>query len=1092
MLVAGPSISQPPRRAQHEPHRVVVSAGLLFLCVGGRCAQLVLLLVALGLLASGGSAMAQESRKTILMLLPDQPGLPLATLGLIGLRSTLVTTWGSQVSIYAEHVDLERFPGTDHEQRLRASFQAKYAGLKLDGIVAFGPTPLRFLIRWGGDLWPGVPAVATAIDELFLGNLALPENVASIPMRYDVEGTVRLALRLLPDTRRVALISGVTPMNRLFGDLHRQRLRAFGDRLELIDLEGLTLEEVLKRLAELPADTIILASSFAVDGAGRSFFGLEILPRMSAAANRPMFAVYGTALGAGVVGGSMVDFRELGAEAARALVRIVRGEAVTTGGADVAGNRLLVDWRQLRRWRLDERRLPPGTQVLYREPTLWERYRWQIVATLGLLASLTLVVVALLVERRHRQRARVALEDRLRFETLLTEISAGFAAPLGGVLREPDRRPRPANSVDDLVREGLRRIAQGLGAEGASLWRLSTTGASLAVSWLQEGLSSPPAEISLDDYPFLRTRVMRGETLRFRSLDDLPSDASVDRQSFARYGVRSFVAVPLEVAGAEPRMTSCLTLRNGNTWPDDVVQRLRTVGEIFAGALARAHAEAALSESEARFRSMADAAPVLIWMAGLDKGCTFVNEGWLDFTGRPMAKELGSGWVEGVHADDVDRCLDTYASAFDLRQPFSMEYRLRRHDGQYRTIVDKGVPRFAPDGTFLGYIGCADDITERKRGEELPRQVLDAAPNAMIMVNQDGRITLVNAAVETVFGYAREELIGSAIEILVPERVRPHHPGDRTQYFADPRVRMMGAGRELYGRRKDGSAVPLEIGLTPIQTPEGLFVLASVIDITARKAAELEAERHRGELAHVARISTMGQLATSLAHELNQPLTAILANAQTVQEWLARPSPDLAEIRETVDDIVTEAMRASEVIRRMRGLLKKGELRSDAVDFNEVVREVTRLIANAALLRGASIEPDLSPALPRVRGDAVQFQQVLLNLLVNGLHAVAEQPPPRRRVIVRTASRDGGVEVCVQDTGKGIAESDLQQIFALFYSTKGEGLGVGLSISRSIVEAYGGRIWAENDPDGGAIFRIRLPAGPTAAGPPGPAADLPG
>ena len=243
-----------------------------------------------------------------------------------------------------------------------------------------------------------------------------------------------------------------------------------------------------------------------------------------------------------------------------------------------------------------------------------------------------------------------------------------------------------------------------------------------------------------------------------------------------------------------------------------------------------------------------------------------------------------------MHPDDVDRCLETYETAFDLRQPFSMEYRLRRHDGQYRTIVDRGVPRFAPDGTLVGYIGCADDITERKRGEELPRQVLEAAPNAMIMVNQDGRITLVNAAVEMVFGYAREELIGSAIEILVPERVRPHHPGDRAHYFADPSVRMMGAGRELYGRRKDGSAVPVEIGLTPIQTPEGLFVLASVIDITARKAAELEAERHRAELAHVERISTMGQLATSLAHELNQPLTAILANAQTAQEWLARPS----------------------------------------------------------------------------------------------------------------------------------------------------------------------------------------------------------
>ena len=489
---------------------------------------------------------------------------------------------------------------------------------------------------------------------------------------------------------------------------------------------------------------------------------------------------------------------------------------------------------------------------------------------------------------------------------------------------------------------------------------------------------------------------------------------------------------------------------------------------------------------------MADTAPVLIWMASLDKGRTFFNKGWLDFTGRPVAKELGSGWVEGVHPDDVDRCRDTYVSAFERRQPFSMEYRLRRHDGEYRTIVDKGVPRFAPDGTFLGYIGCGDDITERKRGEERPRQVLEAAPNAMIMVNQDGRITLVNAAAETLFGYAREELLGSAIEILIPESFRPHHPGDRTNYFADPRVRMMGAGRELYGRRKDGSAVPVEIGLTPIQMPEGLFVLASVIDITARKAAELETQRHRTELAHVGRISTMGQLATALAHELNQPLTAILANAQTVQEWLARPSPDLAEVRETMDDIVAEDIRASEVIQRMRGLLKKEEPRSDAVDVNEIIRQVTRLIANDALLRGASIECDLSPALPRVRGDSVQLQQVLLNLLVNGLHAVAEEPPPRRRVIVRTAIRDGGVEVSVQDTGKGIAESDLQQIFVPFYSTKGEGLGVGLSISRSIVETYGGRIWAENGADGGAIFRVRLPARSTATGPPEHPADLPG
>jgi C4-dicarboxylate-specific signal transduction histidine kinase len=219
----------------------------------------------------------------------------------------------------------------------------------------------------------------------------------------------------------------------------------------------------------------------------------------------------------------------------------------------------------------------------------------------------------------------------------------------------------------------------------------------------------------------------------------------------------------------------------------------------------------------------------------------------------------------------------------------------------------------------------------------------------------------------------------------------------------------------------------------------------------------------------------VGELASSLAHELNQPLTAILANAQTAQEWLARPSPDLAEVRETVDDIVTEDIRAGEVIQRMRALLKKGVLRSDAVDPNQVVREASRLIANDALLRGAAIELDLAPALPTLRGDAVQLQQVLLNLLLNGLHAVADQPPHRRRLAVRTATLGGGVEVAVRDTGKGIVESDLQQVFAPFFTTKGEGLGVGLSISRSIVEAHDGRIWAENDPDGGAIFRVRLP-----------------
>jgi len=162
------------------------------------------------------------------------------------------------------------------------------------------------------------------------------------------------------------------------------------------------------------------------------------------------------------------------------------------------------------------------------------------------------------------------------------------------------------------------------------------------------------------------------------------------------------------------------------------------------------------------------------------------------------------------------------------------------------------------------------------------------------------------------------------------------------------------------------------------------------------------------------------------------------------------------------------------------------------VDLNDIAREVSRLVANDALLRGASIELDLTSTQPKVRGDAVQLQQVLLNLFVNGLHAVANEPPDRRRLVVRTKNVDGSVEVAVEDSGRGIAESDLGQVFEPFFTTKGEGLGVGLSISRSIVEAYGGRILAENLAAGGASFRVRLPTGSPAAGPIGRASDLPG
>jgi signal transduction histidine kinase len=245
----------------------------------------------------------------------------------------------------------------------------------------------------------------------------------------------------------------------------------------------------------------------------------------------------------------------------------------------------------------------------------------------------------------------------------------------------------------------------------------------------------------------------------------------------------------------------------------------------------------------------------------------------------------------------------------------------------------------------------------------------------------------------------------------------------------------------------------------------------------SRRRSEMEGQRLRQDLAHVGRVSTVGELTASLAHELNQPLTAILANAQAARRILESDKADLTELRAIVGDIVDDDKRASEVIRRLRGFLKKGTLERSSVDMGELVGQVARLVAGDAILRNVVIQLELARDLPSVYGDRVQLQQVVLNLILNGLDAMRDSKAGNRTLVLRTA-RDGPatVEVTVQDSGAGIEKTDLEHIFAPFYTTKADGLGMGLAIVRSIVEAHAGRVGARNNPEGGATFSFALPA----------------
>jgi PAS domain S-box-containing protein len=361
---------------------------------------------------------------------------------------------------------------------------------------------------------------------------------------------------------------------------------------------------------------------------------------------------------------------------------------------------------------------------------------------------------------------------------------------------------------------------------------------------------------------------------------------------------------------------------------------------------------------------------------------------------------------------------------------------------------------------------------EIREAEERFRMVVESAPNAVVVADANGNIVLVNAQCEKIFGYRREELVGHRVELLVPERFRTEHPLLRLSYVASPSALPTGVGHDLFARRKDGSEFPVEVRLTPVRTSTGALVLCVIVDITARK----QAEEARQELAHASRLAVVGELTASIAHEINQPLGAILCNVGAAKMRLKSSPPALDQIEQILDDIRKDDLRASEVIRRLRGLLRKQKVEFQPVDLNEVVSEVVLLMRAESVRRGVEVETELGSDLPLVHGDKIHLQQVLLNLFLNGMEAMEERTG-KKTIRVRTSWKEEGfVEVAISDTGEGIPLDRLPCLFNPFFSTKKSGMGLGLSIARSLVETHGGRIWAENNSQGGATFRVALPA----------------
>jgi len=605
-----------------------------------------------------------------------------------------------------------------------------------------------------------------------------------------------------------------------------------------------------------------------------------------------------------------------------------------------------------------------------------------LAAALTVIAAETSTIVWLLLRRAARKRARLVLEERLRFETLLSELSAGLIHV-------------PAKDIDPALERGLQQVVAFLGADRGKLDGYLDGGPGVRISSPAPGAEALPRVMDAGQFPWTADALRRGEVVRFSRTDDLPGEAAVDRASYERVGTRSHVSLPLRASGPILGVLSFDSVRGERAWPDDLVERLRLLSEAFAGALERKRMELSLTE------------------------------------------RLG-----------FERLLSSLASAFGPLSAADFDREVQRALCQIVEFlgVDRGgLIEFTRDGTP----GAAWEVQEWMDLAGFPW-----------MTSRLQRGDLVSVA-------NLDELPDEATV-------------DRRSY--------------LMHRVKPQIAVPLQVGGTVVgglvfgavgaerprsnQLMQQLRLLGEVFaNALARKQGELETRRLRQDLTHIGRVSAMGELTASLAHELNQPLTAILSNAQAAQRLLAADDADLAEVREILADIVADDKRAGDVIRRLRALIKKGDLELTALDLNEIVREVASLVQSDAIVRNVTMSLELVPGLPPVRGDRVQLQQVVLNLVLNGLEAMAEPGAGGRRLVIRTAT-DGAasVAVAVQDSGIGIDEKHADRMFEPLYTTKAEGLGMGLAIARTIVEAHGGRLAAATNPEGGATFRFTLPA----------------
>jgi PAS domain S-box-containing protein len=491
-------------------------------------------------------------------------------------------------------------------------------------------------------------------------------------------------------------------------------------------------------------------------------------------------------------------------------------------------------------------------------------------------------------------------------------------------------------------------------------------------------------------------------------------------------------------------------------------------------------AEKTVIASERNLSLIINTMPVIAWSARPDGNVDFFNQRWLDYTGLTLSEAHDWGWAKAFHPDDLGRVNDYWRSHILSGEPAEMEARIRKADGSYRWFLVRGEVLRDESGAIIKWYGTNTDIEDRKRAEEellrkeefLAKAQSVSATGSFAWCAETDEITISDEA-SRIFGFEPDVSVTSA---MIHSRIHPDDIALLTERRAAARNFSEAQDYEIRLQMPDGSVKYLHSTSDMVREVNGRReYIGAIQDVTQRRHVQEALNKAQTELAHVSRIMSLNALAASIAHEINQPLSGIVTNAGTCLRMLNTDPPSIEGARETVRRTIRDANRASDVITRLRSLFSRKEVSTEPVHINEIAREVLALLLSELQQNRVVLQPEFADGLPRVKADRVQIQQVVLNLLRNASDAMSSVDDRPRQLLLKTELDCERVRVSVQDSGGGFDATVADRLFESFYTTKPDGMGIGLSVSRSIIEAHGGRLWATVNDGPGATFAFSIP-----------------